>query len=97
AGAPAWSPDSARLAYAARVPEDGRYGTGRDAFGDPLAAEAEAPRHITTLWYRVDDLGFIVDRPKHVFVVALTGEPVQITEGDYDHGDPTWSPDGGWL
>src|SRR5690348_18125076 len=27
AGAPRWSPDSTRLAYAARVPEQGRYGT----------------------------------------------------------------------
>ena len=27
AGAPVWSPDSRRLAYAARVPEEGRYGT----------------------------------------------------------------------
>jgi dipeptidyl aminopeptidase/acylaminoacyl peptidase len=97
AGTPAWSPDSTRLAYATRVPQDGRYGTGRDAFGDPLTADAEPPRHITSLWYRVDDLGFTIDRPKHVYVVGLDGEPVQITEGDFDHDDPTWSPDGEWL
>jgi dipeptidyl aminopeptidase/acylaminoacyl peptidase len=100
AGPAAWSPDSTRLAYATRVPEEGRYGTGRDAFGDPLAAEAEPPRLVTSLWYRVDDLGFITDRPKHVFVVDRStgsGDPVQVTRGDFDHGDPTWSPDGEWL
>ncbi len=39
AGAPRWSPDSTRLAYSARVPEQGRYGTeeGRGA-GEGAAA-----------------------------------------------------------
>ena len=41
AGAPVWSPDSRRLAYAARVPEQGRYGTveGVGARGGAAAAD----------------------------------------------------------
>jgi dipeptidyl aminopeptidase/acylaminoacyl peptidase len=88
----AWSPDSTRIAYVARVPEEGRYGTDKD-----VPPEKEPPRRITTLKYRLDDIGFTLDRRPHVFVVealAEEAEPVQLTRGDYDHGDPAWSPDG---
>jgi dipeptidyl aminopeptidase/acylaminoacyl peptidase len=88
----AWSPDSTRIAYVARVPEEGRYGTDKD-----VPPEKEPPRRITGFQYRVDNLGFTFDRRPHVFVVdalADGAEPVQLTRGDYDHGDPAWSPDG---
>lgn len=89
---PAWSPDSTRIAYLAPVPEAGRYGT------DPgVGPEAEPPRRITTLQYRLDDVGFTFDRRAHVFMVdALDerAEPVQVTDGDADDGSPAWSPDG---
>ena len=42
----AWSPDSTRIAYVARVPEEGRYGTeGRT--GKDVPPEKEPPRRIT--------------------------------------------------
>jgi dipeptidyl aminopeptidase/acylaminoacyl peptidase len=88
----AWSPDSTRIAYVARLPEPGRYGSDKD-----VPPEKEPPRRITTFQYRLDNLGFTNDRRPHVFVVdalAEGAEPVQLTRGDYDHGDPAWSPDG---
>jgi len=94
-GVIAWSPDSRRIAYVARVPEAGRYGTDKD-----VTPDKEPPRRITTLQYRVDGLGFYTDRRAHVFVVdALADgdglpEPLRLTSGDFDHGDPAWSPDG---
>src|SRR5699024_4727518 len=60
--------DSTRIAYTARVPEPGRYGT--DATVGP---DAEPPRHLTDLAYRSDGVGFVLDRPRHVFTVALPG------------------------
>jgi dipeptidyl aminopeptidase/acylaminoacyl peptidase len=88
----AWSPDSTRIAYVARVPEEGRYSTDKD-----VTAEKEPPRLITTFHYRLDNVGFTFDRRPQVFVVdalADGAEPVQLTRGDYDHGEPAWSPDG---
>ena len=41
AGAPVWSPDSRRLAYAARVPEEGRYGTVEGVGPERRAAAAD--------------------------------------------------------
>src|SRR4051812_12153980 len=102
AGGPVWSPDSRRLAFVARVPEEGRYGTV-----EGVGPEAEPPRLITTLQYRMDDVGFIIDRRSQVFVVALLDddaddalphpEPFQVTTGDADCTDVTWSPDGTGL
>jgi dipeptidyl aminopeptidase/acylaminoacyl peptidase len=97
AGPAAWAPDSSRLAYAARVPQPGRYGTGKDAFGEKLEPAAEAPRRITRLSYRVDDVGFTYDRPRQLFVATLDGGVEAVTDGPYDHEDPSWSPDGQWL
>ena len=99
AGAAVWSPDSRRLAFVSRVPEEGRYGTV-----EGVGPEAEPPRLITTFQYRQDDVGFVADRRSQVFVVALPEDgtddaaapprPVQVTTGDADCTDVTWSPDG---
>ena len=107
AGVPVWSPDGTRLAYAARVPEAGRYGTEDDA-GDAPTPDAEPARLITEPAYRRDDLGFTRDRRQHVFVLAVppvadvVGEDLpptplvarQVTDGDADDTEPAWSPDG---
>jgi dipeptidyl aminopeptidase/acylaminoacyl peptidase len=61
----AWSPDGRSFAFVARVPERGRYGTV-----EGLDASAEAPRHITSVRWHANGLGYIADRPAHVFVIA---------------------------
>lgn len=68
AGRPRFSPDSTRIAYTARVPAEGRYGTVED-----IGPRAEAPRHITSLSYRHDGVGFYLDRPQQVFVARVPG------------------------
>jgi len=73
----------------ARVPAEGRY--LRD--GDP---NDEAPRRVTTLRSRLDNVGWTLDRPRHVHVVEAHADPagvVQLTRGDAECFDPDWSPD----
>src|SRR5689334_5958180 len=82
-GPAAWAPDSSRLAYAARLPQDGRYGTGKDAFGEKLEPAAEAPRRITRLSYRVDEVGFTFDRPRQLFVATPDGKVDAVTNDPY--------------
>jgi dipeptidyl aminopeptidase/acylaminoacyl peptidase len=96
AGAPVWAPDSRRIAFTARVPDPGRYGApGAD--GEKAEADEEAPRHITRLDYRIDNIGFLGDRRQRLFVVdveAAGGELRPLTDDRVDVSDPAWTPDG---
>jgi len=92
---PRFSPDGTRIAYLARVPAADRYLTGGDS-------SAEAPRHITTVRYRADNVGFVRDRPQHLFAVDVPiaprpgrlSEPVALTAGDLEVTGHRWLPDG---
>lgn len=71
-----WSPNSGRLAFLARLPETGRYGTVPG-----LDAAAEPPRRITTRRYRTNGVGYIIDRRTQVFLVPVPdvwAEPVPV-------------------
>jgi dipeptidyl aminopeptidase/acylaminoacyl peptidase len=95
AGAPVWSPDCSRIAFATRIPpEENEAETkpGEDAVSKPA-------RVITQMKYKANGEGFIYDRRRHIFVVPADGsaEPRQLTDGDWDDGQPTWSPDSSRL
>ncbi|WP_022920391.1 S9 family peptidase [Ornithinimicrobium pekingense] len=98
---PVWSPDGRRLAYVARVPEEGRYGTD-----EKIKPDQEAPRLIEHSRYQADGLGYVLDRPSKIFVVDLDDLPAddaedaerlpesrQLTAGDGDDRSPAWLDD----
>lgn len=88
AGNPVWSPDGSRIAYTARTAAPGRY-TG--------PAGSEAPRRITRLCYVLDGFGYTFDRPRQIQVLdpfTPGAAPLALTDGEHDHGDLAWSPDG---
>ncbi|MET1022242.1 MAG: S9 family peptidase [Arthrobacter sp.] len=62
----AWSPDSRRVVYSARTPEDGRYGTT-----DGVSAGSEDPRLITDFQYRMNGVGYTADKPLQLFLVEV--------------------------
>jgi len=84
---PTWSPDSKRIVFSAAVGlldeenEDGKV--------------LPKVRVIDRLLYRLDGVGFIYEQRQHLFLVDVNGgEAKQLTDGDWDDKDPSWSPDG---
>lgn len=96
AGEAVWAPDSRRIAFTARVPEPGRYGVPTEDGTKPEPAE-EAPRHIKRFDYRLDNIGFLRDRPQRLFVTdALepADELTPLTDDQADVSEPVWTADG---
>lgn len=92
---PVWSPDGKSILFAAPVgPSDEETEDGK-----PLPKV----RVIDRLWYRLDGVGFIHERRQHLFLIDNVGsaihqepthrEPIQLTDGDWDDSDASWSPD----
>src|SRR4051795_7220989 len=82
----AWSPDSLRIAFARRVPDEA-YEEEDD--------RRRPPRRFTRVFFKLDSVGWIGDRRKHLFVVGLEGgDERQLTDGDCENDTPAWSPDG---
>ncbi|WP_281965907.1 S9 family peptidase [Serinicoccus marinus] len=69
-GSFSWSPEGTQLVYAARVPEQGRYGTD-----DAVKPDQEAPRLIEHSTYLADGLGYVLDRPSKLFLLDLADLP----------------------
>ncbi len=86
-----WSPDSTRIAFVARK-RGKRWDEGDDDASRP-------PRRIDHFLSRLDSVGWIIDRPNHIWVGPADGSapPEAVTEGPYEHGSPAWSPDGSKL
>jgi dipeptidyl aminopeptidase/acylaminoacyl peptidase len=85
--------------FSSREPDAGRYGSEAD-----VAAEAEKPRLISTIQYRLNGVGYTRDKPLQLFIVEvpeLGGEPGvprsdsrQLTMLATDAGTGTFSADG---
>lgn len=72
-----WHPSGQTIAFLARVPQEGRYGTVAG-----LSAKSEPYRRIVTVRYRSNGVGYTTDRRLHVFLAVVPnvwGEPTPDT------------------
>ncbi len=90
----AWAPDGRSIAFTMLVPKEERWTVKLPA--RPEGAKwVPDPRIVTWLDYRQDREGFTDEGYRHIFVVPATGgTPRQLTDGDWNHSNPAWTPDG---
>ena len=85
----AWAPDSRRIVVVCRV--------GMPDREDASAAQRNAPRRVRGLAARLDGVGWQEGR-RHLFIVDVeTGSSKQLTRGEFDHSEPSFSPDGAQI
>jgi acylaminoacyl-peptidase len=87
-----WTPDSRELVYAFRRSDS------HDIKDKEKKREAPLYRHITSLAYRQDGVGFFPKDRFHIWKLSLeTGKTKQLTKGNHNDFMPTVSPDGRWI
>lgn len=81
-----FSPDGSHLAFTSRTRHE-RYDAKDESW--------QSPRRIDRFFSRLDDEGWTIDRPSHVYVVRVDGSetPRNLTPGDFQHHDVTWTAD----
>lgn len=92
-----WAPDGKSIAFTMNVPtrEDWRIAMPAAPKG---AKWIDPPKIVTRLDFRSDRVGFTDESYRHVFVIpADGGTPHQLTNGNWNHGGPSFSADGKWL
>src|SRR5262245_3216948 len=99
---PKWSPDGKSIAFTAYVPDSEKWTISMPA--EPKGAKwTPAPRLVTQMHFRQDQVGFLEDGYTHLYVVpAEGGTPRQVTTGKWSVGAGElrgtaaldWTPDG---
>lgn len=97
AGVPVWSPDSSAIAFAGAVSTDPN--EEKDEESDKKDPKRLARTKIVERAnYKLDAQGYIGNRRSHVFCIDVASRTVeQLTEGDHNDSDPSWSPDSACL
>ncbi|MBT8395488.1 MAG: S9 family peptidase [Gemmatimonadetes bacterium] len=89
-----WSPDGTQIAFTMAV-EDAEPWTVSLPDRPRGAQWTEGPKIVDRLSYRRDRQGFVDTSHSHIFVVpADGGTPRQLSDGEWNHSGPRWSPDG---
>ena len=89
-----WSPDGTQIAFTMAV-EDVEAWSVKLPPRPEGAQWTEGPKIVTRLNYRADRRGFVDTSHSHIFVVpAEGGTPRRLTDGEWHHSGPEWTPNG---
>jgi dipeptidyl aminopeptidase/acylaminoacyl peptidase len=96
-----WAPDGKRLVLVLRdaKPEELQEAKTKekDKSGGEKVKKAKAPKPwvVDRLQFKRDTVGYLDRRRTHLYVFDVPAKSLtQITSGDFDDDEPTWSPDG---
>ena len=93
----AWSPDGSGVSFTMMVDQKDNWSINLPNRPEG-ATWTESPKIIERLRYRQDRVGYIDEGWRHIFVVPADGGTArQITNGDYNHTNGEWSPDGATI
>ncbi len=92
-----WSPDGKWIAFSMSVKENKKPFVQMP--DKPKGAKwADTPVFIDQLRYRSDGRGYLPQAYAQIFVLSVDGgHPRQLTEGNFNHTDFAWTPDGEYL
>ena len=86
-----WSPDGRRMVLVLQDPTPEQLAVKRGE----KEPKNPPPWVITRRQFKLDYVGYLDSRRTHLYVLDLaTRAMTQVTSGDYDDTDPSWSPDG---
>lgn len=88
-----WSPTSDRLLLLLQDPTEAELAAHEQ--GEKYEEQAPPPRVIDRKQFKQDYVGYLDRRRSHIYVLDIASkELLQVTDGDFDDSEPTWSPDG---
>jgi dipeptidyl aminopeptidase/acylaminoacyl peptidase len=91
-----WSPDSSRILLELKDPTPEQI----EAFkqGDSYEKKTPPPWVIDRKQFKTDYVGYLDRRRTHIYVMDVASKDiVQLTSGDFDDSEATWSPDGKFI
>ncbi len=92
-----WSSNSTHLVLILRdpKPEDLEAAKDKDKPAAPAKPKTPPPFVIDRLQFKRDTVGYLDRRRSHLYVFDVASKSTtQVTSGDYDDSEPSWSPDG---
>ena len=95
-----WSPKGDRLVLVLSdpSPEELEAAEAKEKSIEKIKPSTPKPWVIDRLQFKQDNAGYLDRLRSHLYVFEVAGKKLmQVTSGDYDDGDPAWSPDGRFL